>query len=78
MGRKTYESIEKPLLPEQINIVIIRQLMFSAQNIIIIASIETALQTCAGYSDKKRFVIGESEIYQPSLPMCQRLYLTSS
>lgn len=75
MGRKTYESMGKPL-PERINIVITRQPMFSAQNIIVVSSIETALQACAGYPDKKRFVIGGSEIYQQTLPMSQRLYLT--
>ena len=75
MGRKTYESIGKPL-PERINIVITRQPMLSAQNIIVVSSIETALQACADYPDKKRFVIGGSEIYQQTLPMSQRLYLT--
>ncbi len=75
MGRKTYESIGKPL-SERINIVITRQPMFSPPNIIVVASIETALQACTAYPDKKRFVIGGSEIYQQTLPMSQRLYLT--
>lgn len=75
MGRKTYESIGKPL-PERINIVITRQSMSSAANMIIVASIEAALQACAPYPDKKRFVIGGSEIYQQTLAMSQRLYLT--
>lgn len=75
MGRKTYESIGKPL-PERVNIVITRQPMFSAANMIIVASIEAALQACAPYPDKKCFVIGGSEIYQQTLAMSQRLYLT--
>lgn len=75
MGRKTYESIGKPL-PERINIVITRQPMFSTTDTIIVTSIEGALQACAPYPDKKCFVIGGSEIYQQTLAMSQRLYLT--
>ena len=75
MGRKTYESIGKPL-PERINIVITRQPMFSAANTIVVTSIEAALQACTPYPDKKRFVIGGSEIYQQTLAISQRLYLT--
>lgn len=51
MGRKTYESIGKSL-PERINIVITRQPIFSTPNIIVVASIEAALQACASHPDK--------------------------
>lgn len=75
MGRKTYESIGRPL-PGRINIIVSRQSDFSVPGAIVIGSIEEALMACLPYQDKEIFVIGGAELYQQTLARCQRLYLT--
>lgn len=75
MGRKTYESIGRPL-PGRINIIISRQPGFSIPGTIVASSIERALMICASYQDKEIFIIGGAELYQQTLAHCQRLYLT--
>lgn len=75
MGRKTYESIGRPL-PGRINIIISRQPGFSVPSAIVTGSIEEALTACAPYQDKEIFIIGGAELYQQTLARCQRLYLT--
>jgi dihydrofolate reductase len=75
MGRKTYESIGRPL-PGRINIIVTRQPAFSAPGAVVTSSIEEALAACMPYPDKEIFIIGGAELYQQTLAYCQRLYLT--
>ena len=75
MGRKTYESIGKPL-PGRINIVISRQPDFSVPGATVTRSIEEALIVCSDYQDKEIFIIGGAELYEQTVAVCQRLYLT--
>lgn len=75
MGRKTYESIGRPL-PGRINIIISRQLDFAVAGATVTGSIEEALTTCLLYQEKEIFIIGGAEIYQQTLAYCHRLYLT--
>lgn len=75
MGRKTYESIGKPL-PGRINVVISRQPDFSVPGATVTRSIEEALTVCSAYQDKETFIIGGAELYEQTLGACQRLYLT--
>ena len=73
MGRKTYESIGKPL-PDRQNIVVTRNADFQAPGCIVVASLEAALQTPK--NDAEIMVIGGAEIYALALPYTKRLYLT--
>ena len=64
MGRKTFESIGKPL-PNRINIVISRQDKPSADSLIWMKSIEDAIRYCEdNFSNKKVFLIGGASLYQ--------------
>lgn len=72
MGRKTFESIGRPL-PERRNIVITRQPEFRAAGIEIAASLEAASELAG---EGEVFVIGGAEIYRLALPRADRLYLT--
>jgi dihydrofolate reductase len=76
MGRKTYESIGKPL-PGRTNIVVSTQPREYGHDIISATSIESALEAAkqAEGSDEI-FVIGGSSIYQAALPFADTLYLT--
>jgi dihydrofolate reductase len=70
MGRKTYESIGKPL-PGRTNVVITRQSDFHPAGTEIAHSLEEAV---ARYPDA--FIIGGAEIYRQALPLADRLYIT--
>lgn len=73
MGRKTYESIGRPL-PGRKNIVISRDLTYQADGIDVVSSIEEAI-TKAG-DVEEIMVIGGGAIYTHCLPVAQRLYIT--
>ena len=73
MGRKTFESIGKPL-PGRTNIVITRQRGLEACGAAVVHSMEEALQICEGQEEV--FVIGGAEIYKQALPLADRIYLT--
>ena len=73
MGRKTYESIGRPL-PERHNIVITRDNSYTTPGCTVVHSIDAALQTAAG-SDEV-MVIGGAEFYRQVLPQVDTIYLT--
>ncbi len=73
MGRKTWESIGRPL-PGRHNIVVTRQCDFTAPSATVVNSLDAALEACA--SEDEVFVIGGAQLYAQALPIAQRLYLT--
>ena len=75
MGRKTYQSIGKPL-PERINLVISHDKDFLAPGCHVFTSIEAALEFAKKAQEKELFVIGGAEIYRHIFPLAQNLYLT--
>lgn len=79
MGRKTYESIGRPL-PGRTNIVITRQSDYQAEGIVVVHSLQEALDQAedigfVGAHDEV-MVIGGAEIYQQALLQADRLYIT--
>jgi len=75
MGRKTYESIGKPL-PGRTNIVITRQQNYTAAGCIVVHSLEAALKNCPP-NETEAFIIGGAQIFRLALPIVQRIYLTT-
>ncbi len=76
MGRKTLESLGKPL-KGRTNIVITSNSEFSPGNGIIVAhSIEEAVKESEKTDAKECYVIGGGEIYKLALPHADRIYLT--
>ncbi|SEL08720.1 dihydrofolate reductase [Parapedobacter koreensis] len=73
MGRKTYESVGKPL-PNRRNIVITRQPEYVLKGAEVVHSLDEALQRCTG--DGEVFIVGGAEIYRQALPVTDRIYLT--
>lgn len=72
MGRKTYESLGRPL-PNRTNVVVTRQPL-AIEGCRIVHSLQEAL---ALFPDSKEvFVIGGAQIYAQALPLAGRLYLT--
>ena len=73
MGRKTYESIGRPL-PGRHNIVISRQTDFSAEGCTVVASPDAAVE--AAGDAEEIMIIGGEHIYKAFLPRADRIYLT--
>ncbi len=73
MGRKTYESLGKPL-PGRTNLIVTRQPAFKACGALTAGSLDDALRLCA--SDPEAFVIGGATLYAEALPLADRIYLT--
>jgi dihydrofolate reductase len=73
MGRKTYESIGRPL-PGRRNIVVSSRPDFSPPGIEVVPSWETALERVRG--EPEVFVIGGAVLFRNAFPDASRLYLT--
>jgi dihydrofolate reductase len=73
MGRKTYDSIGKPL-PNRRNIVITRKTDLEIAGVEVVNSLQEALSLCA--QEKEVFIIGGAEIYKHALALTNRIYLT--
>lgn len=74
MGRKTYESIGKPL-PGRTSIIITRQEDFRAEGCIVTHSVEEAIAK-AKELDEQVYIIGGAEIYKQALPLTDCIELT--
>ncbi|TXH08233.1 MAG: dihydrofolate reductase [Candidatus Moraniibacteriota bacterium] len=75
MGRKTYESIGRPL-PGRTNIVITRDTGRDIPGCIVVDSLAEALAKARAIESKEIFVIGGGQIYAEALALADRLYLT--
>lgn len=84
MGRKTFESIGRPL-PDRENIVVTRQKGYYAPGITVVHSLDEALRFAAleqgkHFEEKQEeteiFVIGGGELYKEAISRAQKLYIT--
>lgn len=73
MGRKTYDSIGKPL-PNRRNIIITRQKDLNLEGVEVVNSLEEALSLSK--DEEEVFIIGGAEIYKQSVAVSHRIYLT--
>lgn len=71
MGRKTFESIGRPL-PGRKNIIITRDSSFEAPGCVICNSKEQALQE----TGNDAFIIGGADIYRQFIDVAQKMYVT--
>lgn len=74
MGRKTYQSIGKPL-PNRTNIIISRDADYSPEGCLVFNDLNKALIHACQLADQV-FVIGGSTLYDALLPVADMLYLT--
>ena len=73
MGRKTHESIGRPL-PGRENIIITRDESYHAEGCTVLNSIEAVFEHCKDVDEV--MITGGAEIYKYTLPKAARLYLT--
>ncbi|WP_127560386.1 dihydrofolate reductase [Saccharospirillum alexandrii] len=79
MGRKTYDSIGRPL-PNRTNIVVTRDSSLNLEGVKVVTSLEDALDIARAESVisdvDEVIVMGGAEIYAQALPHADRLYVT--
>jgi dihydrofolate reductase len=75
MGRNTFHSIGRPL-PKRTNIVITRDLFFSADGILVAHDMAEALALAQETGAAETFIIGGGQIYQQSVDYWDKIYLT--
>ena len=75
MGRKTFESIGKPL-PNRTTIVISRQADLQIEGAIIAHSVEEAILKAKSITREDIFIVGGAEIYALSLALADQILVT--
>jgi len=73
MGRKTHESIGKPLTGRK-NIVITRQMDFGAEGCTIVHDLPSAFAACEDADEA--FILGGEKLFRDTIAVADRLYLT--
>ena len=73
MGRKTFESIGKPL-PGRHNIVLTREANYHREGVTVVHGVDAAVHAAAGVSEI--MVIGGSDVFRLFLPRAARIHLT--
>lgn len=73
MGRKTYDSIGKPL-PGRDTIIVTRNMDYAVPGCVAVNSLDAALTV--SFSDEEVFFVGGADLYRQALPIANRIYLT--
>ena len=73
MGRKTFDSIGKPL-PGRTTVVVTRDRSLKLPGCTVVNSLPSAIATCA--RDSQIFVVGGADIYAQTLNLADTLYIT--
>jgi len=73
MGRKTYESLGRPL-PGRTSVIVTRDPGYAVPGCVVVHSLAEAIDACAG--DDEAFFIGGENLYRQVLEVADRLYLT--
>ena len=75
MGRKTWESIGRPL-PGRTNVVISRNRDLNPAGVLTFHSLDEALKYAAENGQDEVFIIGGEQIYRQAFPLADRLFVT--
>jgi dihydrofolate reductase len=75
MGRKTFQSIGRPLSGRRM-IVVTRQDDYRAEGVEVVHSLKEGCRRAAEQGETEVFVIGGAEIFRAALPNADQLYLT--
>lgn len=75
MGRKTFESMDKPL-PGRTTIVVTRNKNYRAEGCLIVNDLAAAYQIGNDHRQEEIFILGGGEIYKMAIDDADRIYLT--
>ncbi len=73
MGRRTFESIGRPL-PNRPNLIVTRNTKYKAEGCSIFHSVEDAIKSVEDLPEI--MIIGGAAIYEQAMPLADRMYLT--
>lgn len=73
MGRRTYESIGRPL-PGRTTVIVTRDPAYAMAGCLVAHSLAEAVQRCHG--DDEAFFVGGASLYEQALPLADRMYIT--
>lgn len=73
MGRKTFESIGRPL-PGRVNVIVTRNSEFKPEGCLVVNSLQDAFKATMSAQDV--MIIGGADIYEQTLPIADRIYAT--
>lgn len=73
MGRKTYESIGRPL-PGRTTVIVSRDPGYTMAGCLVAHSLDAAVRMSEG--DDEVFFVGGSSLYEQAMPLAERLYIT--
>ena len=73
MGRKTWESLGRPL-PGRINVIITSDKNYIAEGGVVVHSLKEA-QTVSSFDDEI-FIFGGGKIFKEAMPLVQKIYMT--
>ena len=75
MGRKTFESLGKPL-PNRTNIIVTRNPDYRQEGAIVAHSLQAALDLAERGDQEKVFILGGGEIYRQAMSLADYMYIT--
>lgn len=75
MGRKTHESIGRPL-PGRLNIVVTRHVNRRYEGCAVVTSLEDAIATAKASGAKEAVIFGGEQLYRLAMPLADRIHLT--
>lgn len=73
MGRKTFESLNKPL-PNRTNVVVTRNKSYKAEGCIVVHSLKEAIEVSK--DEENVFILGGAKIYEQAIEFADKLDLT--
>lgn len=75
MGRKTYESIGRPL-PNRTNIVITRNVALQIDGCVVVDSVKSAIEYARNQGEQELMITGGGSIYMEAINWVDRVYIT--
>lgn len=75
MGRKTYDSIGRPL-PNRTNIIITRNASLTIEGCVVVTSLQQAIEHAQAQGETELMITGGGSIYAEALPIADKIYLT--
>ena len=76
MGRKTFESLGKRVLPGRLNIILTKQTGLHYDQTEVVGSLTQAIELAEKEQYAEVFVIGGGQIYQEAMPIADKIYMT--
>lgn len=76
LGRKTYNALGNKALPGRNFIIVTRDRSFTAEDSVVVHTLEDAIHHPALQDQEEVFILGGGDIYRQAMPFTGRIYLT--